>query len=305
MRLDFNVLWVEDQPNNVQPTREALDRLMRKVGFRLDARFVTSVAGAEQFISDDIHRDHVDLVLMDYALGAGPNGEEGIRVVRQSLPYKEIVFYSAQDLTSQLQQLQLGGIYLSSREELHNVAFGVFETLVKKVLDIDHSRGIVMGASSDIDHYVFEALELLFSQGQAQTKSAILDIVRKRLKEIEKRIIKVIRELEKISDVKELRDAHLIYTSVDRANLLVKCLELTQTHSDKIDIIKTFVQNTIPQRNSLAHIRVEVSGFQRRLIDKRGDEFTSEHMRQLRIALIEAQETFEQIHRSLKTAAAS
>ena len=38
---------------------------------------------------------------------------------------------------------------------------GVFDFLVKKVLDLDHTRGIVMGATSDIDFIVNECLVMI------------------------------------------------------------------------------------------------------------------------------------------------
>ena len=37
------------------------------------------------------------------------------------------------------------GIYCAERENLPDEVIGVFESLIKKVLDLDHTRGIVMG----------------------------------------------------------------------------------------------------------------------------------------------------------------
>src|SRR5438105_2567648 len=95
MRLDFNILWVEDQPDAVKAQRERIDFLLRKEGFRVNAEFATDVKQAEGFLGDDVFGDHVDLILMDYDLGNGPNGSAGIEMVRDSFPFKDIVFYSA------------------------------------------------------------------------------------------------------------------------------------------------------------------------------------------------------------------
>lgn len=299
MRLDFNILWVDDQPNNVQPTREALERLLRKQGFRLVVQFVTSVDGAAAFIADDIQGDHIDLILMDYKLGAGGNGVEGIKIVRQSLPYKEIVFYSAQTLLDELKQTSAGGVYLALRDDLKDVAYGVFETLVKKVLDIDHCRGIVVGAASDIDHYVFESIFALFDSSDGKTQAETLSAIKERLREIEARWVDGIRELDAIKHPRELVEKHHIYTSADRANLLKKLLKWRAIHADKLDAIGSFVSKTMPRRNDLAHLRVKIEGLNRKLFDRRNVEFTVAEMRDLRIRLLEAQEVFEAIHTSL------
>ena len=42
MRLDFNVLWVEDNQRNVQSQRERIELLIRKEGFRdWETRFLS------------------------------------------------------------------------------------------------------------------------------------------------------------------------------------------------------------------------------------------------------------------------
>src|SRR6266487_5253266 len=154
MRLDFNILWVEDQPDAVKAQFDRIGLLLRKEGFRCNAEFATSVANAKGFLADDIFGDHIDLVLMDYDLGDGPNGSEGIEIVRDEFPFKDIVFYSAsgvQKLQQSLSEKKFQGIFYSSRQDLPDIVVGVFQALVKKVLDIEHSRGVVMGATSEID----------------------------------------------------------------------------------------------------------------------------------------------------------
>src|SRR2546430_2299509 len=66
MRLDFNILWVEDQPANVKSSREKIERSIRNEGFRLQTQFAASVEEAKGFLASDIFGDHIDLVLIDY-----------------------------------------------------------------------------------------------------------------------------------------------------------------------------------------------------------------------------------------------
>ncbi|WP_175806247.1 hypothetical protein [Burkholderia cenocepacia] len=301
MRLDFNILWVEDQQGAVQAQREKIERLVRAEGFRLRVQFATSVDEATHYLSDDIFGDHVDLILMDYNLGSGPNGDRGLQEVRRLLPYKDVVFYSAQanNLRTILEKAEVEGIYLSNREDLPDAAHGIFNTLIKKVLDIDHSRGLVMGATSDIDHFVNDCLVLMFDSSDEATQKAILELVINRVAEIKERFDTTTEEICALKHVKDLFENHAVYTSTDRTNLLRKTLKI---HGKQLEIekeIAKYVSNVVPKRNTLAHVRVVIEGFSRKLINNKGEELTNDEMRDLRILLLKNQEMFEELHRAL------
>ena len=171
MRLAFNILWVDDQPERVAAQRERIEMLMRKHGFKLQTEIATSIKEAAKYIGDDIYGDHIDLILMDYDFGDEPDGEAGLIMVRDTFPYKDIVFYSAlaqRDLTEIAAQHNIPSEHCCGRDNLTDTVIHVFEALVKKVLDIDHSRGIVMGATSEIDEFVNEALIHVFEKADKE-----------------------------------------------------------------------------------------------------------------------------------------
>jgi CheY-like chemotaxis protein len=303
MRLDFNVLWVEDQLQSVEAYRKKIERQLRKEGFKLQTEFALSVAAAKGFLSSEIYGDHIDLILMDYDLGVAPMGDEGLLAVRSIFSYKDIVFYSA-DVAGLLKRVatkQIQGIFCSTRDDLADTAVGVFEALVKKVLDIDHSRGIIMGATSDIDYLVNESLLMTFEKGDEKVRGNALKIIAKRLLEIRQRFEKDMKAIEAATHVSDLLQWHNLYTSVDRLNLLRKLLDKIERHKSHCDSLKIYISDTIPQRNILAHVRVERKGFSRRLVNKDGKELTSDHMRDLRRALLEHQEILEDLANALKT----
>ena len=143
-------------------------------------QFAASVDEAKGFLGSDIYGDHIDLVLMDYDLGPGRKGDEGLSEVRAIFPYKDIIFYSCFSPAELMQKASIKdiqGIFASHRNDLPDMVVGVFENLVRKVLDIDHSRGIVMGASSDIDQLVNELLGALFDGCNDDQKSVALKAV--------------------------------------------------------------------------------------------------------------------------------
>jgi CheY-like chemotaxis protein len=306
MRLDFNILWVEDLQHSVQAQKEKLERLIRSEGFRLKVQFAISVEEAKKYITDNVFSDHIDLILMDYNLDDGPNGDEGLKEVRRTLPYKDVIFYSAQanNLREYLKAADVSGVYLSSRDDLPDTADGVFQSLVKKVLDIDHSRGLVMGATSDIDHYVNDSLLHIFENSSEKTQQEIIKKILEKIEKIKTAFDANVQELREIDHISQLFEKHFVYTSADRLHLLRKALKLVGGYDEQDKIMLEYAEKIMPKRNDLAHIRVEIEGFSRKLLNKKGEEFTSEEMRTLRLALLEKQEAFEKIFSSLTAKAA-
>ncbi len=165
MRLDFNALWVEDQPNAVKDQSEAIAEGMVEDGFEFRPTMCRTLDAVKALLADDIFNDEVDLILVDWDLGGGVQGQDAIAAIRQDILYKDVVFYSANNNVLQLRNLAVAagveGIYCATRAQLVQEVLGVFQSLVKKVLDLDHSRGIVMGATSDIDRLVLEFVEII------------------------------------------------------------------------------------------------------------------------------------------------
>ena len=66
------------------------------------------------------------------------------------------------------------------------------------------------------------------------------------------------------------------------------------------DVLKRYINDTVPKRNGLAHVHVRKDGFSRKLFDERtSKELTSEDMKNLRVELIEAQDFFDSLLGSL------
>lgn len=295
MRLDFNVLWVEDNQSLVESQKDRIASVLRKEGFRLSVEFAPSVDKATEYLASDIYGDHIDLVLMDFDLGAGKKGDEGVAEVRRTFAYKDIIFYSGQatrNLAAMIAEKQIPGVFTAHRSELPDVVEGVFENLVRKVLDIDHSRGIVMGATSDIDQAVIGGLGALFDENVTLQDDS-LKIVRARIEEKREQLKKALEAIEQIKHLKELEQHHLLYSSDERFRLLTKILKAAGLHQEHSTLFESYRGNVVPRRNDLAHIRVVRDGFSRKLFDRKGNEITVEHMKKLRVELLDFYELID------------
>lgn len=296
MRIDYNVLWVEDNQSNVQSQKRKIDRLIRKEGFRLNVKFAESVESADTILENGLFGDNIDLVMMDYDLGTGVTGDQGVRIVRDRFPFKDIVFYSGRstkELFDMVAAQGVQGVFVCHRDSLPDDVLGIFENIVRKIVDLDHARGIVMGATSEIDHLVSDLLDGVFSECSADQQAAALALVAERLKQKEVDFAASIKKISAISHLSELSSHYGTYTSDDRLRLLRKLLNSLSIHQEMDNRIVSFREEVVPNRNRLAHARGEVQGFLRVLKHRDGTQVSSEDVRDLRLKLLEFQEILE------------
>ena len=266
MRLNFNVLWVDDQPDRIAAQVTRIAKAMEEEGFRFSPTHCRSMDEVKPRITDNVFNDEIDLILVDWDLGAGTFGQDAIAEIREVIRYKDVVFYSAQNPADTLRRLAsergVEGVYCASREELVDEVIGVFESLVKKVLDLDHTRGIVMGATSDIDQMVRDCLisahDLLGGDGKQAMLEEALGLIDASVKSRDADIAK----LKSSTGMTELFEAHLVFTSHHRLRILARLLkdDAFRDHATFRASVTKYLSEVLPSRNDLGHIVLEAEG---------------------------------------------
>lgn len=288
MRLDFNVLWVDDQPGRIDAQIRRIKKQMEAEGFEFKPTLSQSIDDVRKLIGESVFADEIDLILVDWDLGRQLQGQDVIAAIRDAVPYKDVVFYSAQKPANELRQLafekEVEGIYCASREELVDEVLGVFDSLVKKVLDLDHTRGIVMAATSDIDYMVNECLVAIHGQLDENGRAAML---KKTLGYIEKRMKKLnetAAELKGATSLSQLFEAHMMLTSNDRLRVLARALEgeTLEPHKKFRPSVVDYQQKVLPKRNVLGHVVLVPDGKMLTLTDSKGTVISLDETRELR-----------------------
>jgi hypothetical protein len=312
MRLDFNVLWVEDQPRYVQSHVPAIERHMGENGFALNVTHCQTMAEVESKIAPDVFDDEFDLVLVDWDLGSSPGGEElrgdsVIQAIREKIPYKDIIFYSGQagiaDLRKYAYEAQVEGIFFTGRADggIVQAVKDVFDSLVKKVLDLDHTRGIVMGATSDIDFMVNECLKHAHGKLEPEKqKSMVADAI----KHIDRRmadLAKQVDQLRKATALEPLFDAHGIFQSYDRLHMLSDVLKLDvfAAHKGYTKSVTGYMGNVVPHRNVFAHV-LATPGGPKQLVNNKGEIIDLNKAREIRRTIVELRGDFRSLLEALQ-----
>jgi hypothetical protein len=301
LRLDFNVLWVEDQPAFVEAQITRIRKQMEEEGFHFNPSMCTSVDAVRELIAEDVFTDEIDLILVDWDLGGQVEGQDAIATIRESVPYKDVVFYSAQNSANRLRELAFNrgieGVYCTSREDLVAEVLGVFESLVKKVLDLDHTRGIVMGATSDIDYMVNECLlavhGVLDGPGRQEMLKEAVALIDERFISLTKRAM----ALKDVTTMEALFEAHLIFTANDRLRILSRYLKRDSfdAHAGYRPALIKYMEKVVPGRNDLGHLVLVPVGKPQAVVDIEGKQISLEDTRKLRQLILELRGDFRKL----------
>lgn len=298
MRLDFNVLWVDDQPERVDAQIRRIAMRMEEEGFEFNPTRSQSMDDVLKLIGDSVFADEIDLILVDWDLGGQLQGQDVIAAIREAVPYKDVVFYSAQTPASTLRQLAfekgVEGVYCASREALVDEVLGVFESLVKKVLDLDHTRGIVMGATSDIDYMVKECLFAIHGQLDEQGRAAMLKKTLGHLEKRMKELNKLAAKLKDATSLPELFEAHEILTSNHRLRVLAEALkgEFLKPHKKFRKSVVDYQQQVLRKRNILGHVALAP---RENLTDSKSEVMSLDETRELRRLILALRSDFRNL----------
>ena len=195
----------------------------------------------------------------------------------------------------------LEGVYCCTRTDLVNEVEGVFDSLIKKVLDLDHTRGIVMGATSDVDHMVNECLKTIHSslgdEGKKQFIATALAAVEKKLKEL----VKLGDKLKKEADIAAFYKAHMLFTSMERLKLLKSALKTGGSHEnpDAHASVVKYMEDVVPERNDLGHVVLVPEGKPTLVVNAVGAQVSLDDMRVLRCTILEVRAEFRSLLQSL------
>ena len=299
MRLDFKALWIDDQPVHVRSFREGIERKLAELGFELKVVEVSTLDKVDAAVGNHVHNDGIDLVLVDYDLGSGSGGEQALAKIKKQLPYKDIIFYSAADrqkLREIAFQSNLDSVYFSTRLSLVDDTVSVIYKMLHKVMDIDHMRGVVMSATSDIDLVIEKSLTAVYERNDETSKA---DFRAKVIAKVRTKLKSWSDDLDKAEN-KDLLESVLklkyICTAADRLDILLDSLAgWTSDGSSYLNKARTYRDDVVPRRNKLAHVTVKITAEGRRILDGPEGQFSEEALTKLRCDLIEHRENFTNI----------
>ena len=292
MRLDFRILWVEDQPAAVAEDRTALEADLLEFGFEPIVVPISGFSDLQDLMNSNPEDDEFDLILVDYDLGAsGGKGDDAARAIRDHFPHREMVFYSGkspEELRDKAAKKKIDGVYFAHRTELADDVFSVIENMLRKVVDISHMRGIVMAETSELDYCIELCLSSAFENLDETQRKTIHDKAVKVVRERYKLQLEQLDALDHPDKFTELLGRSLLMTSRDKTRALLRFLKAAthlQDQKEHRTAVVEYQDNFHDVRNDLAHGMV-IKKDGRKIFKGRNIELTEETMREWRINLM-------------------
>jgi CheY-like chemotaxis protein len=170
MKLDYNILWIDDTPNWVKSIESPLKKHFDELGYRLKIKLEKSGVN----IVDLIKNPELDLIIVDFQL---PNvtGKELIETIRKKHVLVEIVFYSQAGNPKDKFDTPPDGVYFTSREDAEERITAVIDLTLKKVQDINNIRGLVIAETIDIETKLGDVLASCFGDRGTLFRERLLD----------------------------------------------------------------------------------------------------------------------------------
>lgn len=301
MKLDFSILWVEDQPESVRSFQESLERDLRELGFALRVIAIRGFDELKERMSEELDDDEIDLILVDFDLGnTGGNGGDAAREIRDHFQHREMVFYSGKSpggLRQVAADKKIDGAYFAHRPTLDEDVFSVIENMLRKIIDISHMRGIVMAETSELDYYIelclAKAFEKLDQKGQETFHSRAVEVIQQRYQG-------QIGQLEDLGNHKhfmQLLGQSLLMTSKDRTRALRRFLK----SASDIENRKQHRSSVLEYQDNFHHIRdvlahgMVIKKDGQKIFRGREEELNDEAMRKWRIDLMDHRDRIKQI----------
>lgn len=158
MRLVFSVLWFDDDEEYFDSLDlEPLEKEISSWGFQPEIEKVTT---PEDF-SNRSPFESYDLLVVDRNLEGYQDGQDFIANIRGNAIYTEVIFYTAgntSDLWEAIRTKELEGVFVSSRMNVLSKIEAVGRQSVRKILDLENMRGIVMAEVGELDHLLDEII---------------------------------------------------------------------------------------------------------------------------------------------------
>ncbi|MBV5283371.1 MAG: hypothetical protein JZU53_13155 [Paludibacter sp.] len=297
MRLEYRILWVEDNKSWYETTKELFTDTLDELGFRLVSKKCENIDEVKAEISKNWLKEY-DLLLVDFTLKNSESGDkiiEFIRGIQEQPILTDIIFYSSavENVRESMHKLGLEGVYSADRNEIDTKFDLVVNTTIKKVQDINNMRGLVMAEVAELDNKMIDLLKRYVDGLKSEQKQEFID---KRKKRVLESLEKMINDFTDISEVSifEHRDFNTYHKWMSVKNLV--------KNIDDKDIktkLNEYEKEIIQKRNKLAHVK-EITGEngERTLAD--GDFiFNDEICREIRKDLQKHAENFEKIKEKL------
>jgi len=258
MRLDFKVLWFENQMDGVQHAVRGLRHELIRHGLSLELDQQADASRLEELSRHQEMFHDYDLVVVDWDLGEGqPKGDEVARQIRNSFGFTDIIFYSGKatdSLRDMVKKQAIDGVYCARRPELRSKLIEHVAHVVERLSRLEAMRGLAVVSAGRADDLMRDLVRLAHDRMDHESKTGLIANIDKRVAGAAGSHAKA---YSKLTDI----EGRLGSRALNSAILYETALLAVGGVSDAVpackpglEVLQTYLVEVIQPRNALGHI---------------------------------------------------
>ena len=293
MKINYNILWVEDNKSWYDTTFNLFKDTLEDEGFELISDRRINFQQIKDLIDTDGLQKY-DMLLIDFTLNDSPSGDEVIKLIRNNDIYTDVLFYSSavENIKDSISKHGLEGVYTADRKDIETKFNAVFSTTIKKIQEVNTIRGLIMGETSELDIEI-ESLVMILVEKQKKTDDDLKNIIKeKEFDKLENRLNSFWERYECFQYSLPTLDA------VKKWEILRDLLKPFKAQTEICNFLKinkTYQDEVIEVRNIFAHVKAEEEKGKIILKGKNNVEFDETKCREIRKNIIKHKTNLEKL----------
>ena len=305
MKITYDILWVEDEPEKIQALKNSAEAYLNDYGIRANVTLINSRGKLNLYesLKMDLENPNLDMIVVDYHMPS-MRGDELVKIIRESNHiFLPVIFYSSRNIEEVYQSVQnkkLDGVYIVAREMFQPKFNAVVKSLLYKEHSIKHTRGLLMEEISEFDSLLKEVFVRGLQKMTSEQKLQLQSYVRKLAKERKKRAKRLERDIP--DEVTEFELAMpeklctMMFDTMLRWKIIRRVLGYNQIDKNVRDVFDRFAGSSKQHHTPLNSIRNQ---YAHRTRAELGEEHTEEKCIEIRKEIGVQQKNLEKILKHL------
>lgn len=307
MKLEYKILWIDNDLQGFidNGSLKDIEEFLLEKGFEPIIEKVFDEANLDQFII----KHNYDLIISDYNLN-NTTGDEIIKNIREEKQLDtEILFYTAAQNS-----------YMNNPQVIENLAFKerltfkvgrngllekiekVIELTLKKLLELNATRGLITAATSELDVEIEEIFyQIIETIVDEETKPKVERIFKTDYNEIKKNYLKQCKA-KRDSHTSDFKKYFSLSDAFRKYDILKDLLKIHTFDEFDLDLFKKYGQDIISVRNKFAHAKAIDDNGTLKLkgqVSGQDFEFTEDSCLEIRKNLIAHKRNIENLKQAL------
>jgi hypothetical protein len=258
MKINYQILWIEDDLSWYDTVLELFKNTLEEDGFELISERKSNINEIKAMV-DNNGLQKYDMLLVDFTLKNSDSGDEIIKYIRGHDIFTDVLLYSSdiQNVTESMHKYGLEGVYTADRKEIETKFEAVFKTTIKKIQEVNAIRGLIVGETTELDVEIGKLILLLIKQ-QEKSEDELKSIIKEKVfDKLESKAKSFWEKYDNFDNYFHKIEA-LIKWEILRD--LLKPLKTRQEIADFLEKNRTYQTEVISIRNQFAHAKAEENG---------------------------------------------